>query len=196
MEHAIQAQQDEGLDEIRRSPSDGGSVQLIVRRPAEDVREAVTQARIDRIDGLVGDNWRARGSTTTPDGAANPDAQLTLMNARAAQLIARARDRWQLAGDQLFIDLDLSAANMPPGTHLEVGSAIVEVTAKPHLGCQKFSRRFGLDALRFVNSEIGRELRLRGVNARVVRPGVVRVGDSVHKHPAAWIAPAQQPVDA
>ena len=181
VEHRSAAQITAGLDDVRRAPAQAGRVELIVRRPDVDAREAVSGGVLNLIDGLVGDNWRTRGSRQTADGSADPEAQLTIMGARAVHLFAGMRDRWELAGDQLFVDFDLSAENLPAGTRLELGSAVVEVTAKPHLGCQKFSRRFGVDALKAVNSEIGKALRLRGLNARVVVPGVVRVGDAVRK---------------
>jgi hypothetical protein len=139
----------------------------------------VEEAVLDLTDGLVGDCWRTRGSSSTPDGSANPDAQLTLMNARSAALVAGERDRWPLAGDQLYVDLDLSGDALPPGSRLHIGDAVVEVTALPHTGCGKFVRRFGVDAMKFVNSPAGRELNLRGINARVVTSGTIRVGDEI-----------------
>ncbi len=170
-----------GLDEIRASPADEGTVELIVRRPAENEREVLDEGTIDLVEGLVGDTWRARGSSRTDDGSANPETQLTLTNARLIALVASDRDRWPLAGDQLYLDLDLSADNLPPGTRLALGSAVIEVTAVPHTGCAKFSQRFGSDALRFINSPVGRSLHLRGINAKVVTPGTVRTGDAVRK---------------
>jgi MOSC domain-containing protein YiiM len=107
--------------------------------------------------------------------------QLNIMNARAIALVAGTKDRWPLAGDQLYIDLDLSDANLPPGTRLALGSAMIEVTAQPHTGCRKFKARFGRDALNFVNSAVGKELHLRGINAKVIWPGVIRVGDRARK---------------
>jgi len=175
---------DEGIDHIRRSPADEGRVELIVRRPAVDQREVLAMATLDLAEGVVGDTWRARGSTRTPDGSADAQAQLTLMNARAAALVAGQPDRWQLAGDQLYVDLDLSENNLPARTRLELGTAVIEITSKPHLGCRKFSDRFGKDALLLVNSPTGQALRLRGANARVVVPGTVRVGDMIRKLPA------------
>jgi MOSC domain-containing protein YiiM len=163
-----------GLEEVRRSPAGEGTVELIVRRPAVDERVTLEEGAFALDEGLVGDNWRARGTV-------NPDAQVTVMNARLIALVAGSRERWPLAGDQLYVDLDLSAANLPPGTRLAVGKAVLEVTAEPHTGCAKFSARFGSDALRFINSPEGRALRLRGVNARVVEPGPVRQGDAVRK---------------
>jgi MOSC domain-containing protein YiiM len=170
-----------GLDEIRRAPADNGTVELIVRRPAVDEREVVEEATLDLAVGLVGDTWHARGSSRTPDGSANPEAQLTVMNARVIALVAGDRDRWPLAGDQLYVDLDLSEENLPPGTRLELGSAVIEVSAEPHTGCAKFSARFGSAAIRFINSPTGRALHLRGINAKVVQPGTVRRGDAVRK---------------
>ncbi len=176
MRHATAEELEGGLDHIRASPADGGTVELIVRRPAEDEREVVDEGVLDLAEGLVGDTWRARtGSRST----ANPDMQLTLMNARAADLVSGGRDRWALAGDQLYVDLDLSVENLPVGARLAVGSAVVEITAELHTGCAKFSARFGSDALRFVNGAAGRPLRLRGVNARVVTPGRVARGDTI-----------------
>jgi hypothetical protein len=181
MEHRSAEELTAGLDEILRSPANQGTVELIVRRPAEDEREVLDECSLDLDEGLVGDVWRHRGSSRTPDGSANPDAQLTLMNARAAGLIAGDRERWPLAGDQLYVDLDLSVDNLPAGARLAVGDAVVEVTAEPHTGCAKFSARFGSEALKFVNKSPGRELRLRGVNTRVVTPGAVRLGDAISK---------------
>lgn len=170
-----------GLDEVRQSPKDEGRLELIVRRPRVDAREVLDEAQLDLQEGLVGDSWRARGSSRTADGTSHPDMQLNIMNARAAALVAQDKARWPLAGDQLYVDLDLSDENLPPGTRLAIGSAIVEVTAQPHTGCQKFVSRFGLDAMKFVNSPVGKELHLRGINAKVVQPGTIRAGDVVRK---------------
>lgn len=169
------------LGDIEQSPKLASVLDMIVRRPGEDLREVVTEARLDAAEGLVGDGWRARGSSQTPDQSAHPEMQLTVMNSRSIALIAARRDRWALAGDQLFVDLDLSTANLPAGSRLQIGAAVIEITTLPHTGCAKFKARFGADALHFVNSPAGRELRLRGVNARVVRGGAIRVGDRVAK---------------
>jgi MOSC domain-containing protein YiiM len=184
LQHAELTGLEESLDHIREAPADGGTVELIARRPSEDAREVLTEAYLDARDGLEGDTWRARGSSRTPDGGPNPEAQLTLMNARAAAAIAGERERWSLAGDQLYVDLDISRANLPPGTRVQIGSAVIEFSEAPHTGCAKFSARFGNDALRFVNSPTGRELRLRGANCRVVKAGTVRPGDTIRKLPS------------
>jgi hypothetical protein len=178
--HLTTAALEDGLDEIRSSPTDDGRVELIVRRPAENERDVLTEATLDPRSGLDGDTWLTR--TNGPaDAAERVDRQLTLMNARAAALVAGDPDRRPLAGDQLYVDLDLSEANLPTGALLQIGSAVIEVSEKPHTGCKKFAARFGQDALRFVNSPTGRALRLRGLNARIVEGGTVRTGDPVHK---------------
>lgn len=167
------------LDEVRRSPRDEGRLELIVRRPAVDAREVLAEGEL-RVDvGLVGDTWHERPSSRTADRSPHPDMQLNLMNSRAAMAVAGSLKRWPLAGDQLFVDFDLSAEALPPGTQLAVGTAIIEVTAQPHTGCGKFAARFGVDALAWVNAPVGRALNLRGINARVVQSGMVRVGDRV-----------------
>ena len=181
MKHLSLAELDAGLDHVRRAPADSGTLELIVRRPATGQREVLTEGTLDLVTGLLGDNWKARGSSSTQDGSAHPDAQITVMNARAALLVARDPGRRALAGDQLYADLDISVANLPPGTRLALGSAVIEVTGQPHLGCAKFLARFGRDALKFVNSRTGRALRLRGLNARVVVPGTIRAGDVIRK---------------
>jgi hypothetical protein len=170
-----------GLDAIRQSPKNEGVLELIVRRPRAGEREVLQEGKLDVADGLVGDTWSTRGSSRSKDGLAHPDMQLNVMNSRVIALVAQERERWHLAGDQLFVDLDLSGENLPPGTRLALGSAVIEVTPQPHTGCQKFLSRFGVDAMKFVNSPLGRQLNLRGINAKVVLPGVIRVRDAAKK---------------
>lgn len=181
--HKTQAELAAGLDHVRQSPKDGGSLELIVRRPEIGEREVLDEAELDLVVGLVGDNWSVKPSTATPDGSPHPEAQLNVMNARAAQLVAGDKGRWPLAGDQLYVDFDLSEDALPAGTRLAVGDAVIEITPKPHQGCHKFAARFGADALRFVNIGDGKALNLRGRNARVVIPGTIRVGDVVKRLP-------------
>jgi len=156
-------------------------LRLISCRPKKNEREVLAEGQLDPAQGLIGDNWKARGSRSAADGMANPEMQLNVMNARAIALIAQDLSRWALAGDQLYVDFDLSEANVPPGTRLAIGTAVIEVTAPPHLGCKKFSARFGPDATKFVNSSEGKQLHLRGVNAKVVQPGKISGGDKVKK---------------
>jgi hypothetical protein len=170
-----------GLDHILQAPTDTGTVQLIVRRPAVDQRVVLEQAQLDTEVGLVGDNWLQKGSRKTEDGAAPPRMQLNLMNARVIELIAGDQQNWPLAGDQLFVDFALSDDSLPPGTRLALGSAIIEVTAEPHLGCKKFAARFGQEAMKFVNSTRGKTLNLRGINAKVIESGSIRTGDKISK---------------
>jgi hypothetical protein len=170
-----------GLPHIESSPKDRGALRLIVRRPRISAREVVDEAQLDVIEGVVGDTWKARSSSRTGDGSAHPDMQLNIMNARVIALLAQSEDRWPLAGDQLFLELDLTPDNLPAGTRLALGSAIIEVTPQPHTGCGKFADRFGGDATKFVNSKEGRRLNLRGINAKVVRSGTIRVGDVATK---------------
>jgi hypothetical protein len=175
-----------GLPEILRSPKDGGTVELIVRRPKVDAREILEQATLDPAWGVVGDGWRTLAYRRDDSGNLPPDTQLTLMNSRTIDLLSgRAlpgfRERWALAGDQLYVDFDLSRENLPAGTRVAIGEAIIEITAAPHNGCKKFARRYGVEAMKFVNSPVGKANRLRGVYAKVVQRGIVRQGDRVAK---------------
>ena len=170
-----------GLDDIRQSPKATGVLELIVRRPQTETREVLDAGKLDIAEGLVGDNWKRRGSSQTADGSAHPDMQLTVTNARSMALVAQEKQRWPLAGDQLYIDFDLSVDNVPPGTRLSLGAAVIQITEPPHTGCKKFAARFGLEALKFISSPVGKQLQLRGVNAKVIRPGAIRVGDIVKK---------------
>ena len=181
MAHLTTSQIDAGLDHVRASPADGGTLELIVQRPAVDERVVLEVGELNREEGLAGDTWNQRGSKRTDDGGPHPDMQLNIMNARFLALIAGDPDRMSLAGDQLIVDLDLSDANLPAWTKLSIGDAVIQVTDQPHTGCAKFSARFGTEAHRYVNSEVGNELKLRGINARVVTPGTIRAGDTITK---------------
>ena len=169
------------LADVRAAPRDAGHLELIARRPSVDARELVDAAELDTTFGLVGDSWLERGSSRTPDGRANPESQVTLISTRVLRAIEPDADRWSLAGDQLYVDFDLSVEALPPGSRVAIGSAVLEVSEQPHTGCAKFSARFGSDALRWINSPVGRDLRMRGMNARVVRGGTVRAGDAVRR---------------
>lgn len=189
MQHLSREYLEARLDKIRESPRDHGAVVLVVARPAVGLRELLAEAMLDPAAGLAGDSWLARGSSSTPDRSADPHRQVTVMNARVAELVAGGTDRMPLAGDQLYVDFDISMDNLPPGSVLAVGEAMLEVSDAPHLGCAKFVERFGADAMRFVNSRVGRQLRLRGLNARVVARGIVRPGDVVRTSRVAACRP-------
>jgi MOSC domain-containing protein YiiM len=184
--HRTAAELSAALEWIRQSPADGGYLELIVRRPLREARPAygerqvIQEGMLSPDEGLEGDSWRRRRSRSTglpPD----PDKQITLINARLASTVAGDDDRRQLPGDQLVVDVDLSVANLPAGSRITVGDAELEMTAPPHTGCALFVERFGVEAMRFVNSPLGRQLRLRGAHARVVVPGRVAVGDRITK---------------
>ena len=181
IKHLTKEELEAGIDHIKKAPKNNGLLELIVRRPKENKREVLEQGELDLEAGLVGDNWKTRGSSRTNDGFGHPEMQLNIMNSRATALVAQDKSRWQLAGDQLYIDMDISDKNLPPGTRLALGGAIIEITAIPHTGCKKFVSRFGLEAMKFVNSEEGKKLRLRGLNAKVIRPGTISTGDTVKK---------------
>jgi hypothetical protein len=181
MKHLTTSELEAGLYQVSLSPKDAGVLEMIVRRPQVGEREILDEGHLDLAEGLVGDSWKLRTSRRTADGTPHPDMQLNLINSRLVSLVAQDRSRWHLAGDQLYVDLDLSEANLPPGTRLSIGSAVIEVTAEPHTGCSKFVERFGFDAMKFVNAPERKDLHLRGINARVVRSGVVRTGEAVNK---------------
>src|SRR5258707_251085 len=179
--HLTMSELEAGLDEIRRAPKDEGVLELIVRRPGVNDREVLESAELHLVEGLIGDSWNRRRSKSTPDGSPNPLMQLNIMNSRVTALVSRNKDRWPLAGDQLYLDMDLSESNMPAVTRMALGPALTEVTSPPHLGCQKFVARFGHEAMKFVNSPLGKQLHLRGINARVIQGGIIRVGDVARK---------------
>lgn len=171
----------DALPGIRQAPRDRGIVRLIVRRPLAETRELLDEGRFDVATGLAGDTWTQRPCSRTADGSPHPDMQITMIGIRAIEAISPDPSRWPLAGDQLFVDLDLTYANLPAGTRLQAGTVHFEVTTQLHTGCGKFIDRFGVDAMKWVNSPEGRELNLRGIYARVVRSGVIRTGDPIAK---------------
>ncbi len=181
MKHLTTEELEAGLAHILESPKNNGVLEMIVRRPAENEREQLEEGKLDLEYGLIGDNWKERGSRRTTDGFGHPEMQLNIMNSRVIHLVAQERARWKLAGDQLYIDLDLDEANLPVGSKISIGETIIEVTPIPHTGCKKFVSRFGFDAMKFVNSGEGKKLRLRGLNAKVVRSGTISAGDTVSK---------------
>lgn len=181
MKHLTMDELEQGLELIKKAPKNEGTLELIVIRPKVNEREVLKEGTLDLAEGLVGDSWKQRGSGRMEDKSAHPEMQLNIMNARVINLIAQEKERWALAGDQLYLDLDLSLENLPHGTQLSLGSAIIEVTPQPHTGCKKFVERFGLDAMKFVNSPLGRALNLRGINAKIIKNGNITVGDIVKK---------------
>lgn len=181
VKHLTMQELEAALDHLRETPKDDGLVELIVCRPNIDERQVLEQADLDPLKGMIGDNWSVRGSSKTPDGSAHPDMQINIMNSRVTALVAQERERWSLAGDQLYIDMDLSKENLPAGSRIQVGSAILEVSPLPHTGCHKFVARFGMEAMKFVNSTVGKELCLRGINAKVVQAGTIKIGQTAKK---------------
>ena len=181
VKHLTMQELEAALDHLREAPKDEGVLQLIVCRPAVDERQVLDMAELDPLKGLIGDNWVVRGSSKTPDGSPHPEMQINIMNARVTSLVAQELERWPLAGDQLYIDMDLSKENLPAGSRIAIGSAVLEVSPLPHTGCHKFVARFGLEAMQFVNSTVGKELCLRGINAKVVQGGVVKLGNKAKK---------------
>ncbi|MGD8310568.1 MAG: hypothetical protein PVG98_14120 [Chromatiales bacterium] len=170
-----------GLPEILASPKDHGTLRAIVVRPARGERRDLESCEISLAGGTHGDHWAKGCWKSTEDGSPHPDVQICIMNARCIQLIAQERDNWPPAGDNLFIDMDLTPDNTPPGTRLAIGTAVIEITDTPHNGCADFIRRCGRDACVFVNTGEGKRLRLRGIYARVVQDGRVAAGDRVRK---------------
>lgn len=181
MEHLSAAELEAGRAHVLDAPRDVGRLALVVRRPDQGERDVVESGQLDARLGLVGDNWLARGSRSTPDGSAHPLKQITVMNVRVAELVAGGLDHAPMCGDQLYVDYEIGSDNLPVGALLSIGSAVLEVTAPPHTGCVKFVDRFGGEAMRFVNSGEGRAHRWRGMNTRVVLPGRVAVEDVVRK---------------
>ena len=181
VDHRSEEELQAGLEHILGSPKESGSIDMIVRRPQVNEREVLQEGELDTSMGLIGDNWLQKGYRKTADGSAHPDMQINLMNTRVISLVAGARQHWPLAGDQFFVDMDLSDENLPAGTRLHIGTATLEITAEPHLGCKKFTERFGLEAMKFVNSTRGKKFHLRGINAKVIKSGSIRTGDKISR---------------
>jgi hypothetical protein len=181
VKHLTTAELEAALDHLRQTPKDDGVIHLIVCRPNVDQREVLHEAELDAKLGLIGDSWSMRSSRRTLDGSPHPEMQINIMNSRVTALVAQEKDRWPLAGDQLYIDMDLSKENLPAGSRIAVGSAVLEVSALPHTGCHKFVARFGREAMEFVNSDLGKQMCLRGINARIVQGGTVKVGQTAKK---------------
>ncbi len=173
MKHLTTEEIENNLAQVIESPKDNGTLNLICCRPNENEREILQTGELDIEKGLIGDNWRSRN--------ANIDTQLTIMNSRIVDLIAQDKERWKLAGDQLFVDFNLSDENLPHGSKIQIGTAILEVTPQPHNGCKKFVERFGLDAMKFVNSPVGKQFHLRGIYAKVIQSGTIQQGEIVKK---------------
>jgi hypothetical protein len=169
------------FDYVLNAPKDKGKLRLIVRRPDVDLREILEEGQLNEAEGLVGDSWKNRPSSRTPDNSPHPNMQINIMNARMIEIIAGVKERWALAGDQLYIDFDLSDENLPVGSHLKIGEAVLEVSPQPHTGCKKFMQRFGEDAVRFVNAPNNKKHRLRGINARVIKKGNIKINDTITK---------------
>lgn len=176
--HVTRESLDGRLPELRSLDTDAGTLELIVVRPTEGERETPETAELTIEDGLVGDRWQAHGET---NGRVDRHNQLTIASTHLLGLIAEP-ERWPLAGDNLLVDIGLDKANLPAGTRLAIGeTVVVQISEEPHTGCAKFSARFGSDALKFINSPEGRELRLRGLNAQVIVPGTISTGDAVRR---------------
>jgi hypothetical protein len=169
----------EGLAEISQAPKNHGNIELLVIRPVQYERKVVNEITMHPITGCEGDIWHSKKTSSTPDGKPNPERQVTLINSRVLALLEGAKDTWPKAGDQVYVDMDLSKENLPAGTDLSLGSAIIRVSAQPHNGCKKFAERYGIDATRFVNSSLGKAKSLRGINCYIVKEGIVKMGDTV-----------------
>ena len=181
MKHLTLTEIEAGMDWVLAAPDTVGRVEALVVRPAVDQRVSHTQVMFSPEQGVTGDNWLTSCWKKLPGGESDPEVQVAIMSARMIEVLTRDKSRWPLAGDQLFVDFDLSVVNLAVGNRLQVGAAVLEITAEPHRGCRKFSQRFGAEAKAFVNSKQGDAYRLRGVYAKIVSAGEVRVGDDIRK---------------
>jgi MOSC domain-containing protein YiiM len=181
IEHRSLTDLQHGLEDIKNSPSDNGMLYMIVVRPTKRDRNVPWFSKLAPEFGLEGDHWSQGSWKTLPDGSPDPSVQVTIMNSRCLDLIATAKERWPLAGDNLIVDMDISISNLKAGQKVSIGSAILEISDVPHTGCMKFRDRFGVEALKFVSTKEARELRLRGMFARVIKAGEIRIGDRMKK---------------
>lgn len=179
--HLSTEQIEAGLEHVLASPADGAPVAAIVRRPAAGKREELTLCVLTTAGGLIGDHWAQGAWKSLADGSPDPEVQVSLMNSRFIDLIATARSNWAPSGNNFFVDMDLSASNLPIGQRLTLGTAEIEISPVPNTGCKFFIERYGRDACVFVNRGVGREHRLRGVYAKVIKDGCVQLGDELRK---------------
>ncbi len=175
------AELEKSIPAIEASPKNNGILELIVARPVKEARRVLDEMEISLAGGLEGDNWANGCWMSLPDGSPHPDVQIAMTNSRCLAAIAGEKSNWPPAGDSLFVDLDISEENLKPGDRLSIGTAVIEITSTAHTGCQKFSQRYGVDALKFVNAPEWKSMRLRGIYARVVKDGRIRVGDRISK---------------
>ncbi len=174
MKHLTMDELEAGLEEIESAPKSNGTVEMIVARPTVNGRLTLQKAALTINGGLEGDNWAARKRV-------RPDEQITIANVRVVRLYAQKPERWPLAGDQLYVDFDISNANLKAGDRIRIGTAVLQITSKPHDGCNKFIQRFGHPAFTFVNMDAHRHLNLRGIYAIVVQSGTIHAGDGIIK---------------
>lgn len=181
MTHVTTAIIEKQLPYVEASPKDNGVIKLIVVRPKTNKRQILDSCFISYEKGMEGDNWTLGCWKTTEDGSPHPDVQIAITNYRIHEIFSNLDKDRALAGDNLFVDLDLSERNLKAGDRLALGSAIIKITSVPHNGCGKFKERFGIDALKFVNSPIGKQMHLRGIYAKVIQNGIVSVNDTIKK---------------
>ena len=181
IEHRSIADLENGLENIKKSPADNGMLYMIVVRTSKRERAVPWYCKLSPAFGVEGDHWSQGAWKSLPEGIPDPMVQVTIMNSRCLDLIATSKERWPLAGDNLIVDMDISTANLKPGQKVSIGSAVLEISDIPHTGCMKFRDRFGVEALKFVSSKEARELRLRGLFARVIKEGEISIGDRLKK---------------
>lgn len=181
MKFVTQPEIDQRLSSVLDSPKDQGTVEMIVVRPFKNQRKTLIHVLFSPEAGVTGDNWKTQCWKKLNDGQSDPDVQVAIMNARMIDMLTDDKAHWPLAGDQLFVDFDLSVTNLSPGDQLQIGDAVLQITAEPHRGCSKFKQRFGELAMHCVNSAQGDAHRLRGIYAKIISAGNVSVGDVIHK---------------